>query len=424
MLENFKDTPIAVVLIRLVWQTRQLYRGKEQTLAALNERSLVDLVDQAYEAALEPSSWPRCIETWRATFHADQAKFAYCDLIQRAGCIEVSAGVDPHFNELYRLRYARLNPYLRRGARELRAGEVVHGEMLLADEELIRTEFYNDYMRPQDLRYWSGAILLLNGETLGALIVSRNHRAGRFTAAELAFQRELLPHLQRGAALYRKFREIELTRNCLIETVESCSTAVLLLDHRARVAALNRAADELLAARDGLVLDSRRTLGATAPASNAALAQMIGNALAIALGLGRVPAGSMSVPRPSGKRPYSLQIAPIKSPVDARSGDLPYASVVVVDPDRAIGAAKEKLAAMFGLTGAEATLAVHLSKGGSLSTAATEMGVSLNTIRTHLKRIFSKTDTNRQAELVALLNTVGIDPEKEASPYSGISFPK
>jgi DNA-binding CsgD family transcriptional regulator len=52
------------------------------------------------------------------------------------------------------------------------------------------------------------------------------------------------------------------------------------------------------------------------------------------------------------------------------------------------------------------------------------MGVSMNTIRTHLKRIFSKTDTNRQGELVALLNTFGMEPGFGPSTDFGIRIPK
>lgn len=374
--------------------------------------------------ALEPSCWPRCLETWRKTFAASQAKFVYYDLAGRSGSIEVSAGADPRFNELFRLRYARLSPYVRHRSPELHAGQVVHGEMLLPDEELVRTEFYRDYLQPQDVHYWAGPILFRNDQVLGMLLVSRSRRIGRFTAEELAFQRELLPHLQRGAALYRKFREIELTRNCLLDSIESNDTGVILLDCRGRLAALNRAADELLEAHDGLMLHRNGKLGTCSESCSAALEKVIGHALEISLGLGRTTPGLLSVPRPSGKRPYSVQVAPVKPRADERPGDLPYVSVFVVDPDKAIDAAREKLTAVFGLTSAEATLAVQLSRGQSLATAATEMGVSMNTIRTHLKRIFSKTDTNRQAELVALLNTAGWDPALDPKLQLGIGFPK
>jgi len=374
--------------------------------------------------ALEPSLWPRCLEAWRTTFDASQAKFVYYDLATREGSIEVSAGADPHYTELFRLRYARLNPWTRHIGHEMRAGQVLHGEMLLSDEELMRTEFYNDFQRPQDLHYWAGPNLFRNEQVMGALVVSRSRRAGRFTDEELAFQRELMPHVQRGVTLYRKFREIELAKSCLLESAESAETGVILLDSRARMAAHNRAVAVVLEDRDGLIVDRGGALGATSPSTDAALKKLVGHALEISIGKGRKLAGTLSIPRTSGRRPYSVHVAPVRSPLEERFADLPYACVFVIDSEKTLDAAKNKLSAIFGLTGAEATLAVHLSRGKSLAAAATEMGVSMNTIRTHLKRVFSKTDTNRQGELVALLNTFGKDPTPYPSTNSSIRFPK
>jgi DNA-binding CsgD family transcriptional regulator len=57
----------------------------------------------------------------------------------------------------------------------------------------------------------------------------------------------------------------------------------------------------------------------------------------------------------------------------------------------------------FGLTAAEARMARHISSGESLDAAADELAISYETARKHLRAIFAKTDTHRQAELVALL---------------------
>src|SRR5262245_2313490 len=54
----------------------------------------------------------------------------------------------------------------------------------------------------------------------------------------------------------------------------------------------------------------------------------------------------------------------------------------------------------FGLTPAEARLALQLVAGEPLRSAAAKLGISYETARTELKNIFSKTGTCRQAELV------------------------
>lgn len=63
-----------------------------------------------------------------------------------------------------------------------------------------------------------------------------------------------------------------------------------------------------------------------------------------------------------------------------------------------------RLRAVFGLTRAEARLALHLASGGSLASAAATFGVRLSTLRSQLMQVYGKTSTNRQVELVALLH--------------------
>ena len=59
----------------------------------------------------------------------------------------------------------------------------------------------------------------------------------------------------------------------------------------------------------------------------------------------------------------------------------------------------------FGLTPSEARLALRLVKGERVRSAAAELHISYETARTQLKRIFSKTRTCRQAELVVVIVT-------------------
>lgn len=59
----------------------------------------------------------------------------------------------------------------------------------------------------------------------------------------------------------------------------------------------------------------------------------------------------------------------------------------------------------FGLTSAEARLALRLVAGETLRSAAVKLSISYETARTSLKKIFGKTRTCRQAELVIVILT-------------------
>jgi len=57
------------------------------------------------------------------------------------------------------------------------------------------------------------------------------------------------------------------------------------------------------------------------------------------------------------------------------------------------------------LTPAETRLAIALFKGQSVEAYAKEAGVSINTARWHVKRIYAKTGVKRQTELIQMLST-------------------
>lgn len=64
----------------------------------------------------------------------------------------------------------------------------------------------------------------------------------------------------------------------------------------------------------------------------------------------------------------------------------------------------DQLMSYFGLTDKEAQLTARLCDGhASLEDAAEELGISIATARSHLKRIFSKTGAERQADLVKMV---------------------
>jgi DNA-binding CsgD family transcriptional regulator len=77
------------------------------------------------------------------------------------------------------------------------------------------------------------------------------------------------------------------------------------------------------------------------------------------------------------------------------------------DQDLGLVVDERALTSLYGLTRSEATLTTKLIQGKSIEEASAELFVSAHTARTHLKRIFMKTDTHRQPELlVRMLLTV------------------
>ncbi len=92
-------------------------------------------------------------------------------------------------------------------------------------------------------------------------------------------------------------------------------------------------------------------------------------------------------------------------------GDSASAVLTFVDPHAARPLDPVLVAQAFDLTPAESRVAIQLAQGHTIEQIARNNGVSMATVRTQLKSLFAKTRTNRQADLVRLVNSL---PEIEA----------
>lgn len=160
---------------------------------------------------------------------------------------------------------------------------------------------------------------------------------------------------------------------------------IVILDKGGEIGVINLYAAELLEEKDGLFLD-HRGLKATSTQATKKLK------LAIEVADNRVGGtrSALSIPRPSGFRPLSLLVSPIGTD-----------SVVIhiTDPERVTPIDSGLIAELFSLTPAESTIAALVTQGKRISEIAETLNISIHTARCHLKHVFSKTGTERQAEL-------------------------
>ena len=112
-------------------------------------------------------------------------------------------------------------------------------------------------------------------------------------------------------------------------------------------------------------------------------------------------ASAIRVERSPGRRPLSMQIAPLRAgrpqaPVEA-------ALVLIHDCDRYAVPPKQHLREAYGLTAAEAGVVQLLLRGAGIPEIAAELRISVETARTHLRRVLGKTGVHRRSDLILLL---------------------
>jgi DNA-binding CsgD family transcriptional regulator len=231
------------------------------------------------------------------------------------------------------------------------------------------------------------------------LVVARGPGQGEFGQTDAKLLARLAPHLHRAVQMNRRLSLPRGATEGMADVLDRLPHGAMLVDAAARVLFANRAARSILAARDGLRSDPDG-LRADTPAQTNDLRRRIGRAAAPAAGV-EAPPGSLALARASGRRPLLALVTPAAGRGTARSK--PAALVFVGDPELALAVPPERLRRLYGLTRAEAAVAVALLRGDDMRAVADGLGVTLATARTHLQRVFEKTGTRRQAELVSLL---------------------
>jgi DNA-binding CsgD family transcriptional regulator len=165
---------------------------------------------------------------------------------------------------------------------------------------------------------------------------------------------------------------------------------VLLLDADGVVQFMNRAARVLISRGHGLSLRKHRLTFASASAQAAFEACRAGKRASLVL-----RAGGPN----HAHRPYSVLLSPLESP----DGAVGFCVFIHEPIGKQRPVPAQVLRQLYGLTAAEARLVNALYMGQSLQSAAATGGISHNTAKSVLKRVFVKCEVGSQAELLQLL---------------------
>lgn len=183
--------------------------------------------------------------------------------------------------------------------------------------------------------------------------------------------------------------------------LDALALAVLVVDRQGHILHANREAADLLERPDGALSGQHASggcLGARQAEGRSRLHALI---QAACDGRSGDAGGFLQLESGGPDEPgVSVCVSPL---VDTAA---PGRAVVVARLLRAQGRIEVQLRTLFGLTRAEAQVGAALARGGCLAEIAAELGISVTTARTHVARIFLKTGTRQQSQLVALVAAV------------------
>jgi len=360
---------------------------------------LLRLVRRAYQASTDSARWPALLGWLSAFFGGTVTGFQHYGPDPRSARPNF-VGIDPAHDAAYRSHYAALNPWIKRGYPLYEPGRVIASDSYVPLSELRQTEFYNDFLRDVGVGHAFGACLFKRDGVLSHFTVTRSERRGPFQAHEIAEAHVLLPHIRQAVQIHDRLGNLRATEQALADVLERLTQGVFVIDARGRVLFANKAGRLIVRQRDGLSLVSDG-LEARVPSERVKLRALISRAVMASKGETLRATAAMSVSRPSMKQALSVLVTPLRLPVN--HGDVPAATVFVSDPECAQDPDMRGAQAAYGLSPAEARVAAALAVGESVQRAADRLCLSRDTARWHLKRIYRKTRTTGQPDLVKLI---------------------
>jgi len=359
------------------------------------------LIGDIYDAALDAAMWPRALERIYGFVGGSGAGLHVRDTARRTGQIFYEVGTDPRYGQLYFEKYAKFDP-LSTAYLVLEVGEVFSTSMLIPPAEFFETRFYKEWVQPQG---WIDNIFVTlerSGTNHAEHVVFRHERDGIADEAARQRMRLLAPHLRRAVLIGNVIDLKTSEAAALADTLDGISAGMLLLDARGGIVHANASGRTLLA--EGSLL---RAAGGKLAANNAKAEQALHEAfLAADSGDAAVGTKGIAVPLTTrGGERYVAHLLPLTSGARRRAGTR-YAAVAALFVHKtALEAptAPEVIANTFKLTPSELRVLLAIAEVGGVPETAAALGIGQGTVRTHLLRLYAKTGTRRQAELVKLV---------------------
>lgn len=362
----------------------------------MREIASESLVGRLYDAALDESLWPEVLDALMASTGSQAASLW---VLHAADSPRLPVfnyrGFAPEFIEDYLQHWVPADPTVQFLVTHPEQ-RIVHDGLVISEFAKDRSAYYDWHARHSDTRFRMLAQVVPAAGVQAGVALHRAKSAGAYQVDELAQFEVLYAHLRRALSVSVGLGEISRLRALNHAMLEANPQAVVLLDDGGRCLLVNAKARELAQRDDGLRLAGRGGLVPSDPRRRAEF-------LALLPPAGQCRAANLRVARTGAALPYELQVVPLPREGAAWGGTAASMLVLVADPTQDRRPSAERLRQQYGLTPAEAALALRLAEGLDLRAAADQLGITYGSSRTRLKQVFSKTGASRQAELVRLV---------------------
>lgn len=371
-------------------------------MSRLGDEILSSIIGDIYDCALSPEGWTGVMTRITSTIDAAYTTIALTSVTDSRGRFAAQSPWDAE--QLRALQDYELDAIP--GLRAAVIGDIDLPQRtlsLISEGELEESAFFQEWAKPQGLREACTTKFVHTADRIGLFSTTTWANRPPISTEEQRFLGLLSPHLRRASLIGDLLDQTRITTGIYRGVLDSLAVPVILTGADGAVLHANAHAAKMLDER--VLLRSRNgVLQAQTPVVSRALLEAIEAAARADALLGSRGIGlPISTP---GQPPAVAYILPL-SEGTARAAFRPACAAVFISTTISASPPPEDvLITLYDLTPAEARVVLQIGRGLSAAQCAAALAISENTLKTHLGRVYAKTSTARQADLVALVSTI------------------
>jgi len=365
-----------------------------------HDETLTRLIATIYDAALDCTLWPAVLSSI-----AEFVDGRVGGLLTRdAGKPKVNAhwhaGGQPHYMRMYADTYSRLGPVATSPPGQV--GAIVSMPDLVPYDEFRRGRFFREWAEPQGWVDVAVAVLDKSASTSAYLSMSRDAESGMVDQTMRERLALIVPHVRRAVQIGKAIEFKQAETATFMDVLDGLSVGLFLIDANGRIVHTNAAGHEMLTAGDLL-----RSVGGRLVAGDAQLEQSLRETTAAAASGDEDATGaSVVVPlRARDDERYVIHMLPLTGGARRHAGEAytAAAALFVRKAELQYPSPPEVIGRTYDLTPAELRVLLGIVEIGGVPEVAAAFGIADTTVKTHLGRLYAKTGTGRQADLVKLV---------------------
>ena len=380
------------------------------------------VVADIYRAASGAGGWGSVLEAISADLKLHALQIIGVDKRDASLVFSLEGGRAPFTSKADYVRsYHAINPRVPPSL-DLKPGEWLHDHELFDEQFVATNRFYQEFLLPSGARHVSATKLMDEDDSAILMGAVRGVDQRPLSQHELALLDRYRIHLASAMDIWRRNRRSIVAPPAGRSVIARMPAPILLLDAQRMLQYANPAAHALLCERTHLHVHDGYLRCRRSDDDQRLTEALLGLNLHGNEAEGRQPAERTVLRVRANSGASILLVMLSRLPPDPTLAVLGHASLAMavlhrLDTRRQLDPAI--LAEAFGLTSAEAHVAGMLAEGHSMQDIASQRGVSLETVRSQVRAVFTKTDTRRQSDLVRLLAEIPLVDDlrlSEANP--------